>query len=235
MNDNLIIPTHIAIVMDGNGRWAKARNLSRIAGHKAGIDVARAIVTACNKLELKYLTLYAFSSENWQRPQEEVNNLMMLLRYYLKNEAQSLHKNNIKVQVIGNLSKLDNDLQELINDLMNLTKNNSGMHLILALSYGSREEITEAARRIAQDYKDEKISLSEINTEQFNNYLYTKGIPDPDLLIRTSGELRISNFLIWQMAYTEFYFTHTLWPDFNKKELTHAIKEFNKRERRYGQ
>ena len=190
---------------------------------------------ACVKLGVKYLTLYTFSMENWQRPVEEVDNLMTLMRYYLKNEASSLHKNNIKVEIIGNIKKLDEDLQQNIHDLMDLTKNNDAMHLILALSYSSREEIVEATKKIAQDYKDGKVTIDDITAEVFSDYLYTKNIPDPDLLIRTSGELRISNFLVWQMAYTEFYFTKTLWPDFTKKDLNLAIEEFNNRERRYGQ
>jgi undecaprenyl diphosphate synthase len=173
--------------------------------------------------------------ENWQRPAEEVSNLMTLMRYYLKNEATSLHKNDIKVKIIGNIKKLDKDLQQSIHNLMELTKNNKTMELIIALSYSSREEIIEAAKKIAQDYKDEKVAIDDITPEIFSNYLYTKNIPDPDLLIRTSGELRISNFLIWQMAYTEFYFTKTSWPDFTKEDLNIAIEEFNKRERRYGQ
>ena len=235
MNQDIMIPSHIAVIMDGNGRWAKTRNFSRIAGHKAGIETAREIMEACVKLGVKYLTLYAFSMENWQRPVEEVDNLMTLMRYYLKNEASSLHKNNIKVEIIGNIKKLDEDLQQNIHNLMDLTKNNDAMHLILALSYSSREEIVEATKKIAQDYKDGKVTIDDITTEVFSDYLYTKDIPDPDLLIRTSGELRISNFLVWQMAYTEFYFTKTLWPDFTKKDLNLAIEEFNNRERRYGQ
>jgi len=235
MNQDIIIPSHIAIIMDGNGRWAKSRNFSRIAGHKAGVKTTRKIMEACIKLKVKYLTLYTFSTENWQRPIEEVDNLMTLMRYYLKNEANSLHKNNIKVEVIGNIKKLDEDLQQNIHDLMELTKNNDQMHLVLAVSYSSREEIVESAKKIAQDYKDGKVDINDITTKVFSDYLYTKDIPDPDLLIRTSGELRISNFLIWQMAYTEFYFTKTLWPDFTKKDLNLAIEEFNKRERRYGQ
>ncbi len=235
MNENLIIPNHIAIVMDGNGRWARTRNLSKIAGHKIGIDVARDIVTTCGKLGVKYLTLYAFSSENWHRPHEEVHNLMTLLRYYLKNEANSLHSNNVRVKVIGNLRKLDEDLQQYIIHLMELTQDNRGMCLIIALSYGSREEIVEAAKNLAQDYKDGIIAIENLDSQLFASYLYTKDVPDPDLLIRTSGELRMSNFLIWQMAYTEFYFIPILWPDFTKKDLFSAIKEFNKRERRYGQ
>lgn len=234
MTESIKIPNHIAIVMDGNGRWATARGLSRIAGHKAGTDAAHEVVAACNKLGVKYLTLYAFSSENWQRPPEEIHNLMTLLRYYLKNEGQSLHRNNVKIQVIGNISKLDEDIRQYIQLLSELTKANTGLHLILALSYGSREEITEAARNLAMDYKAGKISLEDFGSDQFSNYLYTKNIPDPDLLIRTSGEQRVSNFLIWQMAYTEFYFSPVLWPDFTKKDLNQAIKEFNKRERRYG-
>ncbi len=235
MNPDITVPSHIAIIMDGNGRWAKARNFSRMAGHKAGIDRAQEIVKECSRLGVKYLTLYAFSMENWQRPAEEVSNLMTLMRYYLKNEATSFHKNDIKVQIIGNIKKLDKDLQQSIHNLMELTKNNKTMQLIIALSYSSREEITEAAKKIAQDYKDEKVAIDDITPEIFSNYLYTKNIPDPDLLIRTSGELRISNFLIWQMAYTEFYFTKTSWPDFTKDDLNIAIEEFNKRERRYGQ
>jgi undecaprenyl diphosphate synthase len=235
MNPHITVPSHIAIIMDGNGRWAKARSFSRMAGHKAGIDRAQEIVKECSRLGVKYLTLYAFSMENWQRPAEEVSNLMTLMRYYLKNEATSLHKNDIKVKIIGDIKKLDKDLQQSIHNLMELTKNNKTMELIIALSYSSREEIIEAAKKIAQDYKDEKVAIDDITPEIFSNYLYTKNIPDPDLLIRTSGELRISNFLIWQMAYTEFYFTKTSWPDFTKEDLNIAIEEFNKRERRYGQ
>lgn len=233
MNE-LSTPKHIAIIMDGNGRWAKAKNVPKLAGHKSGADAARKTTLEAAKLGVKYLTLYTFSSENWQRPEEEVFNLMTLLRHYLKSEAKTLHKNNVKVTVIGNKDKLDSDIRSLIIEATELTKNNTGLHLILALSYGAREEITQAAKRLAQDYKDNKIDLEQINSDEFASYLYTTDIPDPDLLIRTSGEMRISNFLIWQCAYTEFYFTNVLWPDFTENDFRNAIVEFNKRERRYG-
>jgi undecaprenyl diphosphate synthase len=228
------IPVHIAIIMDGNGRWAKKRNLPRIFGHREGAKSVREITTACAELGVKYLTLYAFSTENWKRPENEIKFLFNLLDDYLVKERKTLIKNNIKFRVIGDIKKLPSNIIKKIVYNERITKNNTGLNLILALNYGTRSEIINAVNKIANDVKSGKIKKNKITEELFNNYLYTKGIPDPDLLIRTSGEMRVSNFLLWQIAYSEIYVTKTLWPDFRKKELLKAINEFNKRERRFG-
>jgi undecaprenyl diphosphate synthase len=228
------IPVHIAIIMDGNGRWAKKRNLPRIFGHREGAKSVREITTACAELGVKYLTLYAFSTENWKRPENEIKFLFNLLDDYLVKERKTLVKNNIKFRVIGDIKKLPSKIIKKIVYNERITKNNTGLNLILALNYGARSEIINAVNKIANDVKSGKIKKNKITEELFNNYLYTKGIPDPDLLIRTSGEMRVSNFLLWQIAYSEIYVTKTLWPDFRKKELLKAINEFNKRERRFG-
>jgi len=228
------IPVHIAIIMDGNGRWAKKRNLPRIFGHREGAKSVREITTACAELGVKYLTLYAFSTENWKRPENEIKFLFNLLDDYLVKERKTLIKNNIKFRVIGDIKKLPSNIIKKIVYNERITKNNTGLNLILALNYGARSEIINAVNKIANDVKSGKIKKNKITEELFNNYLYTKGIPDPDLLIRTSGEMRVSNFLLWQIAYSEIYVTKTLWPDFRKKELLKAINEFNKRERRFG-
>ncbi|MTI08772.1 isoprenyl transferase [Curvivirga aplysinae] len=227
-------PTHVAIIMDGNGRWAKKRGLPRVAGHKKGAESVRKVIKASAELGVKFLTLYSFSSENWKRPEDEVSALMGLLGRYLKSEIVELHSNNIRFRVIGDRERLPENIQRLISDSERMTEQNSGMTLILALSYGARAEIAEAARKIAKSAKLGLIQPDAIDEDVFAAHLSTAGIPDPDLVIRSSGEKRISNFLLWQLAYSEFYFTNTLWPNFDKKDLIEAFQEFNKRDRRYG-
>lgn len=225
---------HIAIIMDGNGRWAQKRNLPRSAGHKKGAEVVKEIAKEANNRGIRYLTLYAFSTENWNRPKEEVDTLMGLLRQYLKSDFSELHKNNIRIRVVGERSMLDKDIVAQIAKLENDTAQNSGMVLCLAISYGSRLEIVQAAKKIAALVKKGDMSESDVDIKLFSDMLYTKDIPDPDLLIRTSGEQRISNFLLWQSAYSELFFSPTLWPDFTVRELDDIINQFNSRERRYG-
>lgn len=227
-------PTHVAIVMDGNGRWAKARGLPRTAGHKRGVDAVRRALEAAQDAGVKYLTLFSFSSENWRRPLAEVSDLMQLLRYYLRSEIGSLHKNGIRLRVIGDRSRLDADILKLIDHAESLTRGNERANLTLALSYGSRDEIVAAARRIAQDALAGRLRPEEIDEAAFAARLFTADIPDPDLLIRTSGEQRLSNFMLWQCAYAELVFLDTLWPDFGKADFDAAIQEFQRRERRYG-
>jgi len=231
--DTASIPRHIAIIMDGNGRWAKSRNLPRIAGHRQGAESVKEAIEACAENGVEYLTLYAFSSENWNRPADEVGGLMELLKYYLGKELNQLHKNNICLRVIGDMSLLSDEIKQQIKNAEDLTANNTKLNLIIALSYGSRQEILHAVSNIAKDAKDGKIN-SDITESVFSQYLYTKDVPDPDLLIRTSGEKRISNFLLWQIAYTELLFIDILWPDFKKQHILDALEEFTKRERRYG-
>ena len=225
---------HLAVIMDGNGRWAESRNLPRTAGHKKGGETAKEILIACAEEKIEYLTLYTFSSENWNRPAEEVSDLMGLLKYYLGKELDTLNKNNVRLKVIGDRNKLDKDIQKKIKDAEKLTSSNTGINLNLALSYGGRQEIIEATKEISRQLASGEIKESDLAPESFSKFLYTKNTPDPDLLIRTGGDQRISNFLLWQCAYTEFYFTETLWPDFNKQELLDAIGEFSGRERRFG-
>lgn len=225
---------HLAVIMDGNGRWANSRMLPRAAGHKKGAETARNLINSAKDAGIKYLTLYAFSSENWGRPAEEVNDLMNLLRFYLDKEIGNLHDSGIKIRIIGDLEKLSDDIRQKISKAEKLTENNSDLNLNIALSYGSRHEIVSAAKKLAEDIAAGKIKDEDVNEKSFQGYLYTAGIPDPDLLIRTGGDQRISNFLLWQSAYTEFYFTPVLWPDFSEKELAAAIEEFYKRERRFG-
>lgn len=227
------IPKHIAIVMDGNGRWASKRKLPKVAGHKKGANVAHEIVTVCQKLGVKYLTLYAFSTENWNRAESEVNDLMDLFRSYLAHDLNELSKKDVSINFIGNKQLLSADIQTMIQNVESSSQNNN-FKLIIAISYGSREEIRSAAFKMASDAVNHKINLEKVNSETFDQYLYTYGIPDPDLFIRTSGEYRVSNFLLWQIAYAELYFTKVLWPDFNEAELIKAIEEFSTRERRYG-
>lgn len=232
--DSLRVPRHIAIIMDGNGRWAKKRLMPRNYGHAQGSKAVEKICEDAYKMGVKFLTVYAFSTENWQRPQEEIDALMKLLRNYMKDCLKTSSKNNMRVRVIGDISPLDEDLQQRILELEEKSSGNTGLHFQVALNYGSRDEIIRGIRKIAQDYKDGKIGLSEITIDHFSDYLDTKGIPDPDLLIRTSGETRLSNYLLWQLSYAEFYFTDCLWPDFNKKELMKAIEYYNSRDRRFG-
>jgi len=228
------LPKHIAIIMDGNGRWAKKKLLNRISGHMKGVDAVREVVTACRELGIKILTLYAFSIENWRRPKEEVKALMGLLKDYLLKERQEMIENNIRLSAVGRLGDLPSDVQTTLQETMRMTKDCDGMILNLALSYGGRSEILHAVQGILSDFQKKKIEPEEINQERFTRYLWTWGLPDPDLLIRTSGEFRISNFLLWQIAYTELYVTETLWPDFDLKELLKAIADYQSRERRFG-
>ncbi len=221
---------HVAIIMDGNGRWAELRGLSRVEGHREGVKRVGEIIDASNELKLEALTLYVFSMENWQRPTDEVRALMGLLSLYLRREMKKLAKDNIIFRAIGNIEKLPREIQTLLREFEKLTTNNTGLLLTSAISYGGREEILKAVRRMVE----EGLKPEEINENIFGNYLYTKGLPDPDLIIRTSGEMRLSNFLLWQSAYSELYFTETMWPDFRKDEFVTAIREYQKRERRFG-
>ena len=226
--------THIAIIMDGNGRWATKRGLPRSMGHKKGAETVKEITRAAGELGVKYLTLYAFSTENWQRSPDEVETLMGLLRQYLKSDLQELQKNNVRIRFIGEREMLDADIVRKMAEIEADTLRNTGMTLCIALSYGSRQEIVNAVKKTAALVKEGDISLNDVDVKLFSDMLYTKDMPDPDLVIRTSGEQRISNYLLWQIAYAEFFFTDVLWPDFNKKLLEDIIKNFNMRERRYG-
>ena len=228
------IPNHIAIIMDGNGRWAKEKGLPRIAGHREGINSVRDITRICGEIGVKYLTLYTFSTENWNRPKKEVNALMSLLLSTIKIEVKELHKKNVKFSTIGDLSFLPKNTESGLKEGIDLTKNNTGLNLILALNYGSRQEIIDSVINIANKVKSGEIDINRINETLFSSFLYTKNYPDPDLLIRTSGELRISNFLLWQCAYTEMYLTNTYWPSFRDEDLFKAILDYQNRERRYG-
>lgn len=227
-------PRHIAIVMDGNGRWAKLRGLPRVAGHKAGSEAVRNAIEACVKRGIEALTLFAFSSENWQRPASEVSSLMKLFFTALQSNVKKLNKNNIKISFIGDVSQLDNKLQDKINEAQNLTANNSGLHLNIAVNYSGRWDILQAAKKIAQEAKESKIEIEKISYELVQKNLCLSDLPEPDLFIRTSGEQRISNFLLWQLAYTELYFTDVLWPDFDEEQLDLALLEFANRNRRFG-
>jgi undecaprenyl diphosphate synthase len=233
-NDPGKLPRHIAIIMDGNGRWAKQHALGRVAGHRKGADAVRATVRACRELGIPYLTLYAFSSENWLRPRDEVSALMRLLVDYLQSELEEMLQNSIRLTTIGRTDLLEEPLQRLLADVKARTAGNTQMVLNLALSYGGRDEIVEAAQSLAEACRSGRMKPDEITPDLFAGHLYTAGMPDPDLLIRTSGEYRVSNFLLWQLAYTEFYFTDILWPDFNKEHLLEAIAEYRRRERRFG-
>jgi undecaprenyl diphosphate synthase len=228
------LPQHIAIIMDGNGRWANRRSLRRIMGHARGMESVKEIVKACRELGVRVLTLYAFSLENWHRPTTEIKGLFKLLKQYLRSELNELNKNNIRIKSIGHLESLPPDVQTVARDAIEKTRDNSGMILNVALSYGGRDEILRAVARIAAKAAAGDFSLSELTEEIFSQELYTAGLPDPDLLIRTSGEMRISNFLLWQLAYTEIYVTDVLWPDFGKKELYKALLDYQKRQRRFG-
>jgi len=228
------LPRHIAIIMDGNGRWARQRGLPRIAGHQAGVASVRDVVEACGQLGIEVLTLYAFSKENWRRPKREVMALMRLLVKTVKQEIEELVKNNVRLIAIGNLEDLPKRARESLKGGIELTKNNTGLTLNLALSYSGRREIIDAVKRILQESREGKINPETLDEGFFSQYLYTAGLPDPDLLIRTSGELRVSNFLLWQLAYTEIYVTDVLWPDFRRKDLYQAIEAYQRRERRFG-
>ena len=228
------IPRHIAIIMDGNGRWARKRLMNRINGHRKGMEAVKNAVLASRELGVKYLTLYAFSTENWQRPKEEVQALMSLLGKYLASELKLMMENDIRLISIGDIDNIPKDKKQVLLNTIEKTKNNKSMVLNLALSYGARTEILSAVKFLAKNVKNGSLDISQIDEELFSSSLLTQKIPDPDLLIRTSGEMRISNFLLWQIAYTELYFTDTLWPDFNKEELFKAVKEYQSRERRFG-
>lgn len=228
------LPKHIAIIMDGNGRWAKSRKKSRTYGHKAGSKALEKVLNAADALGISHLTVYAFSTENWQRPKDEVDSLMNLLRNYLKKYLRDSDKNNIKIDILGDKTKLDNDIQEQIRELEIKTSGKSGLNLHIALNYGSRDEMIRAVRKMGQDILESKLNVDSIDQDTISMYLDTKNIPDPDLLIRTSGEQRLSNFLLWQIAYSELYFCDKLWPDFDDNDLYKAIYEFQNRNRRFG-
>jgi undecaprenyl diphosphate synthase len=228
------LPEHIAIIMDGNGRWAQQHTIGRIRGHRKGAQAVRTVVRTCREIGIKYLTLFAFSVENWERPEKEVQALMLLLEEYLIKEIDELQKQEIRLTTIGDIDRLHPQVKEKLLRAKESTLKNDKMILNLALSYGGKDEIIRAVKKIIEDNKNGKIDINEINKETFSSYLYTCSMPDPDLLIRTSGEYRISNFLLWQTAYTELYFTEVLWPDFTKDDLFKAIASFQKRERRFG-
>lgn len=228
------IPSHIAIIMDGNGRWAKKRNLPRVMGHKAGVEAIREIVKECSNLKVKYLTLYAFSTENWKRPKDEVSSLMNLLVEYLRKEFKELHDNNVVINYIGNIHKLPSLCEEELIRSNKNTKNNTGLNLNLALNYGGRDEIVRAFKLMYKDIKSGKISEEDISEYTLSGYLYTKNMPDPDLIIRPSGEQRLSNFLLWQCAYSEFWYSDINWPDFKVWHLHKAIFDYQNRDRRFG-
>ncbi len=228
------IPQHVAIILDGNGRWAKAKGMPRNYGHAQGSKNVEKICEEAWRMGIKYLTVYAFSTENWNRPKEEVDALMKLLRNYMKTCLKTAAKNDMKVRVIGDVTRLDEDIQKRIKELEEATRENGGLNFQIAINYGSRDEITRAVRALAKDVKEGKIEPRQIDEARIETYLDTHDIPDPDLLIRTSGEQRLSNYLLWQLAYTEFYFTDIPWPDFSKQELEKAIEQYNYRDRRYG-
>lgn len=234
MSGNGHLPSHIAIIMDGNGRWARRRGLVRIRGHKEGVESVREITRECAKKHLKQLTLYAFSQENWKRPKREVNLLMKLLKEFLINERKEIEENNIRLTAIGRTGELPEDVQRELAISIEESKNNTGMVLCLALNYGGRSEIVDAAKMIAKSVKSGKMGLEEITEETFKKFLYTCEMPDPDLLIRTGGEMRVSNFLLWEISYTELWVTPICWPDFRKEHLEEAIKDYARRERRFG-
>ncbi len=228
------LPTHVAIIMDGNGRWAKQRHLPRVEGHRNGVESVRAVVRAAGELGIKYLTLYAFSVENWNRPKDEVDTLMKYLARFLKGEIGELDRNNVRLEAIGQIYRLPEFVQEQLRKTREALAKNNGLTLILALSYGGRHEIVEAVRHIASKVKEGKLDPAEVNEKIVAEHLYTRPWPDPDLLIRTSGELRLSNFLLWQISYAELVVTPTLWPDFRRAQLYEALEEYGQRHRRFG-
>jgi undecaprenyl diphosphate synthase len=229
------LPGHIAIIMDGNGRWARLKGKTRIEGHAAGVDSVRDVVEACAQLGIGYLTLFTFSTENWKRPEKEVSALMQLLIRVLRKETRELHDNNIRLNVIGNMNLLPEKVRQVLRETMELTKNNNRLVLSIALSYSGKWDIVHACRSIAFDVQNGTLEAKDIDEQLFNTRLSTNSIPDPELLVRTSGEFRISNFMLWQSAYTEIYFTNTYWPDFRRAQLYDAIRDFQSRERRFGQ
>ena len=228
------LPQHVAVIMDGNGRWAKSRGEERTFGHKNAINAVRNVINACNEVHIPYLTLYTFSSENWNRPKEEVDTLMNLLSETLLLEADEIFSKGLRMHVVGDVSMLPELVRDQLLNVIDLTKNNAGGNLILALNYGSQKEILKAVKEISEDVKDGKLNVDDIDEKCFEDHLYTKDFPQVDLMIRTSGEVRISNFLLWQIAYTEMYFTQTHWPDFRKENFFEAICDFQQRERRFG-
>jgi undecaprenyl diphosphate synthase len=228
------LPKHVAVIMDGNGRWAKKRGITRLRGHEKGADAVRKIVRTSREIGIPWLTLYAFSEENWKRPKKEIQALMKLLNRFLKMELEKMQENGIRLQTIGRTQKLPDGTKKVLLDIMEKTASNTEMVLTLALSYGGRQEILDAIRNIAERVEEGRISAGDISEQMVSNYLYTTGMPEPDLLIRTSGEYRVSNFLLWQIAYTEIYITPTLWPDMGRDEFLAAILDFQKRERRFG-
>jgi undecaprenyl diphosphate synthase len=228
------LPQHVAIIMDGNGRWAQRRHLPRVAGHRVGTQAARTVIETCANLGISALTLYAFSMENWRRPKAEIDFLMRLLREYLRKELPIIHRNNIRMMVIGRHDQLPDEVREDIDRAMEQTAGNTGMKLAVALNYGGRAELVDAFNRILDRVRNDGLADASIDEELISQHLYTAGLPDPDLLIRTSGEMRVSNFLLWQIAYAEIYVTETLWPDFSRAQLYAALIDFQKRERRYG-
>jgi undecaprenyl diphosphate synthase len=228
------LPKHVAIIMDGNGRWAKQRHLPRVEGHRAGAESARIIIRTAGELGIKYLTLYAFSAENWNRPKDEVDALMKYLIHYLKSETPELNKNNVRLEVIGQIYRLPENVQEHLKKSIATLSRNNGLTLVMALSYGSRIEIVEAVRNIAEKVKQGKLDPGDINEKVISEHLWTRNVPDPDLLVRTSGEMRLSNFLLWQISYTELVVTQTLWPDFRKPQFFEALEEYTRRHRRFG-
>lgn len=232
--EDLTIPRHIAIIMDGNGRWAKERGLPRTEGHRRGADSVQEVVESCGQLGVKYLTLFAFSTENWKRPKSEVESLMKMLERFLKQKTSEMMKQNVRLQAIGRLHDLPESCQNQLHKSIENTSQNTGLTLIFALSYGAREEIIDGIKSLVESVEKGHLDKGMIDTEVFSKHLYTRYYPDPDLLIRTSGEMRLSNFLLWQMSYTEFYITPTLWPEFRREALMEAIRDYGRRQRRYG-
>lgn len=228
------LPKHIALIMDGNRRWAKERNLDIKQGHYAGAENLEKIALHANKIGIKYMTVYAFSTENWKRSEAEVKGLMLLLKAYVEKMLAKTNSNNIKINILGDISKLDISLQKSINRILDKTKENTGLTLNIAFNYGGRDEIVKATQKISEEVKKGNINVEDIDEKMVGDYLYTKGQPDPDIMIRTSGELRLSNFLLWQLAYTEFVFLNKYWPDFNEKDLDNAVEDFQKRHRNFG-
>ena len=227
-------PKTVAIIMDGNGRWAKAKNLPRTMGHKAGVETIRRVIKEADRLGVRYITLYAFSTENWKRPKDEVNALMKLLVQYLRSEVSELHRNKVGLRVLGDITALADECRKEIEESIELTKNNTGLVLNFAFNYGGRDEIIRAVKNVVDDVQEGKINKENITQELFANYLYTKDSPDPDLIIRPSGEQRLSNFLLWQCAYSEFWYSNINWPDFSEKDLQQAIYDYQNRDRRFG-
>ncbi|MCU0713794.1 MAG: isoprenyl transferase [Pirellula sp.] len=233
-SSDLVIPNHVAIIMDGNGRWAQSRGLPRVEGHRKGAESVRAACESCVELGIKHLTLYCFSNENWKRPKDELDFLMGLLKKFLVQECKTLLEKNIRLTVIGRRQGLPDDILDEMDSVIDRSKNCTGLHLCLAINYGSRQEITDGVRSIAEKVQRGEITPSEIDEQTIANSLYTSGVPDPDLLIRTSGEMRISNYLLWQISYSELYITKRAWPEFNKADMVQAIEEYSRRHRRFG-